>query len=199
MLRNESVSGIELLEFGQQSRGNVSRTLQRPQQEFDAVLPFLEIGSSRSGFQDVCGAETFVVFDEFDDVHRFHHEHVLIIAIVRWKSHNGGDFFSNHSGGGVNIVVGHKNEVVFDVFEPESESHPNTKRAVIIVVQGWNEGWIIGDQAGWLHKRIRGRRRFTGFLGSLRGDDLARKAEGGARCPCWCCDQGCNIGNQHQE
>ena len=123
-----------------------------------------------------------------------------IILLRAYAYHNGGDFLSDHSGRGVNIIVCHKNEVVFDVFEPESKSHPYTKRAVIIVVQGWNEGRIVGYQARWLYKRIgRRQRRFAGFLCSLRGDDLARKAKSRVPCPCWCCDQRSHIGNDDQE
>ena len=55
----------------------------------------------------------------------------------------------------MDIVVGHEDEVVFDILEAKSKSHSHAEWAMIIVVQSGNEGWIIWDEAGWFHELVR--------------------------------------------
>mmetsp|Transcript_1802 Transcript_1802/g.4313 ORF Transcript_1802/g.4313 Transcript_1802/m.4313 type:complete len:207 (-) Transcript_1802:301-921(-) len=192
MVCDERMPGIDLLKFRQQASRNVSRPLQCSQQELYALLPFLEVGPSRSRTQHVGWAKSFIVFDEFDYVHGFHHDQVLVIFVIRGKTHNRGDFLSNESRRGMNIVVRHKHELVLHILESKSKSHSDTKRAVIVVVDSWDERWILWAEAFGFHKLLdrccRGCHGFAGAGRFRRGRvrvhcNIARETQGSRRGP----------------
>ena len=52
----------------------------------------------------------------------------------------------------MDIVISHKDKIVFNILETKSESDSHTKWAVIIVVKAWNERGIFGNETRRFHK-----------------------------------------------
>lgn len=74
MVFDKGMTAIELLEFRKETRGNIPRALQRPQQDLHGFLPALNILATARGQNDVGGSETFVGIDFSDNVEGFHHD-----------------------------------------------------------------------------------------------------------------------------
>lgn len=55
----------------------------------------------------------------------------------------------------MDIVIGHKDEIVLDILEPKCKSHSHTKRAVIVVIESGNERRVVRNETRRFHKLVR--------------------------------------------
>mmetsp|Transcript_28177 Transcript_28177/g.83036 ORF Transcript_28177/g.83036 Transcript_28177/m.83036 type:complete len:240 (-) Transcript_28177:390-1109(-) len=139
MILDEGQSAVELLKFGQESRGDVPRTLEGAEHDLDGFLPRLDVGPARGGGDLIGGAESIVVRHLHDDVEGFHHD-----EIVLGDFKDGSDLLPHELGGGGNVVVRHEADAVLHVHDPQRQPDPDAEGAVIVHV---HDGKIVADDA----------------------------------------------------
>ena len=77
MVLDKGVAAVELLEFGQETGGDVAGTLEIPQQIADALLPVLNVGPIGGGLNHIGGSKARIVLDQLDNVHGFGHDEIV--------------------------------------------------------------------------------------------------------------------------
>jgi len=129
---DEGVSAVELLEFGEEARGDVARPLEGAEEDLDGFLPGLDVLAAGGGEDLVGGAEAFVSVDFGDDVEGFAHDEVVLGELE-----DGSNLLPDQISRSGNIVIGEEVNQVLNVLGTQGESNANAEGTVIVHVQDW--------------------------------------------------------------
>mmetsp|Transcript_6255 Transcript_6255/g.13035 ORF Transcript_6255/g.13035 Transcript_6255/m.13035 type:complete len:328 (-) Transcript_6255:21-1004(-) len=168
MVFDKGVTGIQLLEFRQQTSGHIARSLHAAQQVAHAALPFLNVLTSRGGGNVVGGSTAFILIDVVDDIHGFGHDQIT-------PFHNGSHFLANQLGGCLDIIIGQKVKIVLNVLQSERQSNSHTKGTVVVDVKSRKD---FRDNSFWSGSRL-------GFFQFGRRGGVGRLEQGGSASDKW--------------